>query len=185
MGALDVMWKGHRSMTSALRSLVPLAVVLVFPQLAWAQKEKDNTGETVTIVEPGTIKLANLFEMADTVALVRVVSGDAENYSIAVYKAVVTESFEGAAVGETVYYGPYVGHRVGWDYVLFLRNVAKPLVPKTTSSTNYGTVHYSEVFNEGYSSMETSYECVFDGKEIAEQCDYGVRICTDYIVLPK
>ena len=33
--------------------------------------------------------------------------------------------------------------------------------------------------------MESSYECVFDGAEIAQKCDYGVRICTDYIKLPQ
>jgi hypothetical protein len=26
---------------------------------------------------------------------------------------------------------------------------------------------------------------VFDGKEIAQKCDYGVRVSTDYIKLPK
>jgi len=30
-----------------------------------------------------------------------------------------------------------------------------------------------------------SYECVFDGKDTAQQCDDGVRVCTDYIRLPK
>jgi hypothetical protein len=123
--------------------------------------------------------------MADTVALVTVVSGDTENYSTTLYKAEVVQSFKGEAVGMTVYFGPYVGVRLGWEYILFLHRVAEPLAPKATSKVNYGTVHYSEVFNEGYSEMETSYECVFDGKAIAEQCDYGVRVCTDYIVLPK
>jgi hypothetical protein len=33
--------------------------------------------------------------------------------------------------------------------------------------------------------METSYACVFDGKEIAQKCHYGVRVCTDYIKLPQ
>lgn len=33
--------------------------------------------------------------------------------------------------------------------------------------------------------METSYEFVFDGKAIAEHCDYAVRVCTDYIALPE
>jgi hypothetical protein len=33
--------------------------------------------------------------------------------------------------------------------------------------------------------MVTSYECVFDEKDIAQQCDNGVRVCTDYIKLPK
>jgi hypothetical protein len=63
--------------------------------------------------------------------------------------------------------------------------VTKPITPKTAATVAYGTVPYSEIFNEGYSSMETSYACVFDGKEIRQQCDYGVRVCTDYIKLPK
>jgi hypothetical protein len=33
--------------------------------------------------------------------------------------------------------------------------------------------------------MESSYERVFDGKEIAQKCDYGVRVCTDYLKLPQ
>jgi hypothetical protein len=33
--------------------------------------------------------------------------------------------------------------------------------------------------------MEVSYGCVFEGKDIAQKCDYGVRVCTDYIRLPK
>ena len=32
--------------------------------------------------------------------------------------------------------------------------------------------------------MLTSYECVFDGITIDKQCDYAVRVCTDYIKLP-
>jgi hypothetical protein len=63
--------------------------------------------------------------------------------------------------------------------------VTQPLAPKTISSFSYGTIYYSEVFNEGYNSMMTSHECVFDGKTTAERCDDGVRVCMDYIVLPK
>jgi len=167
-------------MASALRQLLLLTVVVIWPQQTWAQQSKETA-----VAEPGVIKLASLFTMANTVALVKVVSGDTENYTTAVYKAEVIKSFKGPAVGETVYFGPYVGVRLGWEYILFLHSVAEPLAPKTTSRVNYGTVQYSEVFNEGYSSMDTSYECVFGGKAIAEQCDYGVRICTDYILLPK
>jgi len=171
---------GYHLMVSSLRKILLLTIVLGSPQLTWAQETKK-----ITIVEPGVINLAGLLKIADTVALVKVVSGDTENYTTTVYKAEVVKNFKGTAVGETVYYGPYVGVRLGWEYILFLRNVEKPLAPKTNSTVNYGTIHYSEVFNEGYSSMETSYECVFDGKEIAEKCDYGVRVCTDYTVLPK
>lgn len=138
-----------------------------------------------TITEPGIFKLQVLFENADTIALVKVVSGDTESHETAVYKGEVLENFKGAAVGETLYFGPYVGIRLGWEYVLFLHRTKKPLTPNTTSTVNYGTIRYFEVFNEGYSSMETSYQCVFDGSEIAQQCDYGVRVCTDYIQLPS
>jgi hypothetical protein len=97
----------------------------------------------------------------------------------------VIQSFKGMPRGAAVYFGPFVGEKLGWEYVLFLRNVTKPITPKTTATASYGTIPYFEVFNEGYSSMETSYACVFDGKEIAQKCDDGVRVCTDYIKLPK
>ena len=167
-------------MTSTWRRLLIGFVLMSLFRPAYAQNAK-----TVTITEPGIIKLEKLFQMADTVALVKVVSGDTQNYAKAVYKGEVVKSFKGAATGDTVYFGPYVGIKLGWEYVLFLRNAAKPLTPNSTSSVNYGAVQYSEVFNEGYSSMESSYQCVFDGKDIAQKCDDGVRVCTDYIKLPK
>lgn len=167
-------------MTSIPRKAFLFMAILILTQLTRAQQS-----ETVTITEPTVVDLASLFKQADTVALVKVVSGTAENYRIAVCKVEVLESFKGAVAGQTVYFRPCVGHRLGWEYVLFLRNVAQPIAPNNPSGVSYGTIHYSEIFNEGYASMMTSYECVFDGKSIAEQCDDGVRVCTDYIVLPK
>lgn len=167
-------------MTTALRSLLLVTVIVISVQAIAAQQPNQ-----VTITEPGVINLANLFKQADIVAIVKIVSGDTENYGVAVYKGAVVKGFKGAATGETIYFGPYVGERLGWEYILFLHKVPKPMVPKTTSSAGYGTISYAEVFNEGYTSMMTSYECVFDGKDSAQQCDYGVRICTDYVVLPK
>ncbi len=67
----------------------------------------------------------------------------------------------------------------------FLIDGKKILTPKPGGGSSYGPVPYMELFNQGYSSMESSYECVFDGKESAQSCDYGVRVCTDYIKLPK
>jgi hypothetical protein len=139
---------------------------------------------TVTNTEPGIYEIGDLFKSADVVALVRIVSGDAENYSCAIYKGEVIQSFKGSQKGMIVYFGPFTGGRLGEEYVLFLRNVDHPIEP-TKAGASYGTVHYSRIFDEGYSSMETSYECVFDGDEIAQKCDYGVRVCTDYIKLPK
>jgi hypothetical protein len=167
-------------MAAMRRMLLLIIVSAISAQLTSAQQSKE-----VTISEPGIYELSGLFKQADTVALVRIVSGDMETYSTAVYKAEVIKSFKGAAAGETVYFGPYVGERLGWEYILFLRNVSEPIKPKTTTNTGYGTIRYAEVFNEGYSSMETSYQCIFDGRDTSQKCDYGVRVCTDYIKLPS
>lgn len=168
-------------MTSTHKSLLICFVLTT----GWLRPVRAQNTITVTNTEPAIIKLENLFQLADTVALVKVVSGDTESYAKAVYKGQVVKSFKGAAARDTIYFGPYVGIKLGGEYILFLRNAAKPLTPNPTSNVNYGAVQYSEIFNEGYSSMESSYECVFDGKEINQKCDDGVRVCTDYITLPK
>ena len=163
-----------------------LIVCLLTPSLVGQTSITVTRGQTATtITEPGAYKISELFKSADVVALVKIVSGDTEGYDRTVYKGEVIQSFKGMPRGATVYFGPFVGEKLGWEYFLFLRNVTKPIAPKTTATASYGTVPYSEVFNEGYSSMVTSYECVFDGKEIAQKCDYGVRVCTDYIKLPR
>lgn len=166
-------------MTLTLRLVVVLAL---FAQVGVAQAVKQ---VTTTNREPGIYELAKLFNEADRVVLARVVAGDTEVYDVAIYKAEVIKNFKGARAGETIYFGPFVGEKLGGEYVLFLRDVPKQIKPKATSSTGYGTIQYSEVFNEGYTSMVTSYECVFAGKDTAQQCDYGVRVCTDYIKLPE
>jgi len=170
--------RSRKTPMAATRIVVPFLIVLM-SAMASAQSQ------VVTITEPGVYKIGDLFKEADLVALVKIVSGDTESYDCAVYKGEVIQSFKGMPRGAIVYFGPFVGKKLGSEYVLFLRNVAKPVAPKTTATASYGTIRYLEVFNEGYSSMDTSYECVFDGKEIAQQCDYGVRVCTDYIKLPE
>ena len=141
--------------------------------------------ETVTITEPAIIKLAQLYKMADMVAVVRVVAGDTESYNFAISKAIVVKNFKGTTDGNMIYFGPYIGDKLGWEYVVFLHNKKELASPKDARNPAYGTVNFLEVFNQGYSSMETSYECVFDGTVPSQSCDYGVRVCTDYIVLPK
>ncbi len=165
---------------TGLRPFLLLAAVAIVAQLTLAQAPNE-----VTIKEPGIYQLEDLFKKADAVALVKIIAGDTEAYDVTVYRARTLKSFKGGPTGETIYFGPYGGERLGWEYILFLRNVPKTITPKATSSAGYGTIHYSEIFNEGYTSMETSYECGFDGKDIAQKCDYGVRVCTDYIRLPK
>lgn len=162
------------------RPILLLVIAALLTQLSAAQKSQE-----ITIQEPGIYELLSLFRQADTVALVKIVAGDAEAYEVAVYKAAIIKGFKGGQSGETIYFGPYLGERVGSEYIVFLYSVPKTITPKGPSNAGYGTVHYSRVFNEGYTSMEASYECVFDGKEIDQKCDYGVRVCTDYIKLPK
>jgi hypothetical protein len=171
-------------MTAGTRRVLLFTIATTFVQLTSAQRPGAQQSEQITIKEPGIYELSGLFKQADTVVLVKVVAGDTESYRCAVYKAEVLKSFKGAKAGETVYFGPYVGQRLGWDYILFLRNTPAAIPPEVPGSA-FGAIRYAEVFNEGYSSMETSYECIFGGKDIAQQCDYGVRVCTDYIKLPK
>jgi len=143
----------------------------------------DRPAETVIINEPARMQLGQLFKMSDVVALVQIVSGDTENYKTAIYKARVVKSFKGVDEGKAIYFGPFIGYKLGSEYFLFLRNAKTPAVPTTSQSATYGIVNYLEIFNQGYSAMESSYECIFGNG--SESCDYGVRVCTDYIVLPK
>jgi hypothetical protein len=166
-------------MKRLLQIFILTILVAFFGRDALAQQS-----QVTTITEPGIYEISDLFKKSDAVVLAKVVAGDTESYDVAIYKAQVIKSFKGAADSGTIYFGPFIGEKLGWEYVLFLRNVIKPVAPKTASG-GYGTVHYAEVFNEGYSSMMNSYECVFDGKEISAQCDSGVRVCTDYVKLPK
>jgi hypothetical protein len=171
-------------MVRTARLFLSIAVVGIFAHPAVAQRSQaEISANGTTISEPGVYQLAELFKHSDIVASVKIVSGDTEHYDGAVYKAQVVRSFKGSSVGETIYFGRYVGERLGWEYFVFLQN-ADAVVPKSGSLTSYGKVRYSRVFNEGYSSMETAYKCIFDGHDVSEKCDHGVRVCTDYIKLP-
>jgi hypothetical protein len=141
--------------------------------------------ETVTITEPARIELGLLFNVSDIVAVVKIVSGDTENYKTAIYKAVVLIGFKGTAKEQALYFGPFIGQKLGSEYIVFLRNAKEPAVPTTSQTASYGTVKYLEDFNQGYTTMESSYACIFDGNVPEQSCDYGVRVCTDYITLPK
>ena len=79
--------------TSTPRVLFFIAIVSLF-QPACAQQ-----AQTGTLTEPRIVSLEDLLRMADTVALVRVVSGDTQNYPKVIYKAEVVKSFKGATVG--------------------------------------------------------------------------------------
>jgi hypothetical protein len=154
------------------------AVYLTFAALGIAQPN------SATLREPTVFGVLDLYRHADIVAVVKVISGDTEAYETPVYKGQVVTAFKGVSADDIIYFGSYLGTQLGYEYVLFLQNIPTRLQPKKAGGA-YGVVKYSKVFNEGYSSMLTSYECVFNGASPAQACDYAVRICTDYIKPPK
>lgn len=167
-------------MNFGLSVLLTLSAISV--QAAVGQVAGKNTID-VSPQEPALYELKALFNRADAVVLAKIVAGSIEDYDAVVYKAEVVTGFKGLKTGEIIYFGPYLGHRLGNEYVLFLLDQHKTLRPN--NKAGYGEVRYWEVFDEGYSSMETSYECVFPGKKPVESCGNAVRVCTDYIKLPK
>jgi hypothetical protein len=72
--------------------------------------------QTVTITEPGVYKIGDLFKTADIVALVRILSGDAENYSCAIYKGEVVQNFKGSQQKAVIYFGPFTGLQLGDEF---------------------------------------------------------------------
>ncbi len=145
--------------------------------------------QSVAISEPATVKVEDLFKQADVVAVVKILSGDTEHYSATVYKAEVVTPFKGVRAGEIVFLGPFVGYRIGWEYLAFLRRAEEEMAPsKETSSsgTSYGLLpSFYRIMYEGYSFMESGYVCVLDGKETSEMCDYGIQFNTYQVVVPK
>lgn len=160
-------------------------LVLLAGAVSSAQTPKKTTTTKSTIAEPAVYSLEQLYRAADSVALVKILSGDTEHYQVAVYKGEVVEAFTGASEKQILYFGPFIGSRLGSVYLLFLRKSNRQLLPQHEGELSYGTVPYFTVFNEGYSSMEISYQCIFNGNGPTDKCDYGVRVCTDYIKLPK
>jgi hypothetical protein len=109
-----------------------LVIGLLTPSLFGQASVTTTIGQrTTTSTEPGVSDIPELFRVSDKVALVKTVSGDTEHYKIAVYKAQVVQPFKGAVSGETLYFGPYVGLKLGWEYIVFLRATAEPLQPLT------------------------------------------------------
>jgi hypothetical protein len=134
------------------------------------------------------VAIADLFKQADVVAVVKILSGDSENYKTAVYKARVLNAYKGVEVGQQLFFGPFIGYEVGSDYVAFLRHAkAGPkLRPQDGPTMNYGPLEiFHLIMYQGYSIMPLSYQCVFDTKAHDEGCDYGVRVNTSQVKLPS
>ncbi len=142
-----------------------------------------------TVTDPSPITMEALFEQADLVAVVRILSGDTEHYKTAVYKAEVLQPFKNGTKGSTIFFGPFEGYGLGQELVVFLRRSKNGAVPNQQGRApglSYGSVAILYlVMYGGYSALDVKYECVFDGKEVSERCDYGVRINTAQVKLPR
>jgi hypothetical protein len=129
-----------------------------------------------------------MFKHADSVALIRIVSGDLEHYPTAVYKAEVLKSFKGPAVGAKIFFGPFSGYSLGSEYLVFLQRSQKQIEPSHSSESSapmYGRIlPFYEIMYEGYSALPVRYVCVFDGQEIKQRCDYGIKVNTHQVLLP-
>jgi hypothetical protein len=139
------------------------------------------TGTTIA-----SVKVETLFHEADLVAIVRILSGDSENYPVTIYKAEVLKAFKGAAVKEKIYFGPFVSLGVGSEYLVFLSKSNNGIKVQGSSPLNYGAIPiFYRIMYDGYSIMPITYECVFDGKEMSQECDYGVNLNPEQVLLPK
>ncbi len=143
----------------------------------------------IEISEPATVNLGDLFKQADVVAVVYILSGDSEHYPDAIYKAEVLTPFKGVRKGERIYFGPFVSYAVGGEYLAFLRRSkdgARPADGAAKTGLHYGAIDVLyRIMSQGHSIMPVQYVCVFDGKDAQEQCDYGVKVNTHQVKLPK
>jgi hypothetical protein len=182
-------------MTSIRVHSLPLIIFLMmlvcFAQNKPPAKNSSPAGTemTVEISDPASVKIEDLFKQADMVGIVKILSGDSEHYSQAIYKAEVVTPYKGVAKGDIIFLGPFVGYRVGWEYLACLKHFNQKMVPSkeaSSSAISYGELpFFYRVMYEGYSFMEIGYECIFDGKEINQQCDDGIKLNTFQVVLPK
>jgi hypothetical protein len=166
-----------------------VAVLIALPLMAAvAQQEKT---VTITTSDPAPTTFLQLFEQADLVAIIKIQSGDAENYKYTIYKAVVTEVFKGTSGESTIYFGPFIGYAVGGEYLVFLKKTPQKITELVLEANNSEAIPYKsqqsyyQIMYDGYSVMPINYVCVFDGKEIHDRCDYGVKFNIEQVNLPN
>ncbi len=132
------------------------------------------------------IRVSDLFKQADVVATVRILSGDSEHYPVTVYKGEVEKAFKGTAPKEIIYFGQFVSFGVGSEYLVFLSRAEKEIEPKDKpSGFNYGVLSsFFRIMHGGFSIMPIEYACVFEGKDVAQRCDYAVKLNPEQVILP-
>jgi len=173
------------SNTLMKRIFIFVALVLLGASASIAQQGKTIT---VTTTDPASVTIEDLFKQADLVAFVEVLSGDSENYDQVLYKARVIKGFKGAVPEQPIYFGPFISYGIGSEYLVFLRKGSTTVGALASASAKSKPLLFDSnqltfsVMYEGYSVMPVRFECVF---EKAQQCDYGVKLNTRQVILPK
>src|SRR4051794_33223083 len=119
------------AMTFANHARFLMLIFICFGSLASAQDKSSASIKTcrnadcVTITEPGRVKVEELWKQADLVAVVKIVSGDTENYPSAICKAKISVPFKGIEKSETIYVRSCNGYGLGNEYLAFLRRATE------------------------------------------------------------
>jgi hypothetical protein len=167
--------------------LCALLLVVSSVSICFAQRTKTIT---TTSSDPASVSLDALFAQADVVAVVQIRSGDAENYDVAVYKAIVLTSYKGTKANEVIYYTPFISYGLGSEYLVFLKktdNRIADIIPKDVKEKNLpydGKQAFYRVMYDGYSVMPVSFECIFE-KPAHEHCTYAVKFNIKQVKLPS
>jgi len=141
----------------------------------------------LTVVSVGatsikSVELAALFREADVVAWLHVESADARAFEDAVYRARVLEGFKGAPKDATIYFGPFIGHELGGEYIAFLRNtrrkVGETLRLESSPWPDASDEPLLHIMYAGYSMLPVEFTCVFD------PCDDGVSVPSSQVIMP-
>lgn len=134
-------------------------------------------------------EIEKLYQEADLVAFVKIVSGDTENYEDTVYKSSVITAYKGTDVGKSIFFGPYISYGIGSEYLIFLEKSGKSIGKIFTKDKETRTVifddssEYFRVMYGGYSILPVSFECAFGPVSASDSCGYAVNAET--VILPK
>jgi len=176
----------HRMRTSLkLNAKIAVAVLLTQASvLAVASQSPTKDAVTITITEPAQVSLAELVRQADVVALVSILAGDTERYHNVVYRASVLQAFKGTNKAAVIYFGPFVGYRIGSEYVVALKRADRPLSKLVKQSKGLArspfddAAMYLQIMYDGYSVMAVDYTCML------APCDYAVDVAYTQVRLP-
>ncbi len=170
-----------------MRFIFTYIFLVVFFTNCLAQSNKE---VTVNLSEPAAVSISKLASQSDALAFIEIISGDAEHFEKVLYKSKVLISIKGIKQSKQIYFGPYIGYGVGSEYIAFLRKSKKTVGEVRLDRAKKISLDFDdsepvyEIMYGGYSIMPINYVCIFDGKNLSDQCDYGVLFNSYQILIP-